>query len=69
MRLPPVSDERLLTFVRSFSLPTTYMAGGDVLSMAQELLERRERDAERRMPWSGRGVQQDGGCIAEDDGA
>jgi hypothetical protein len=64
-----VSDERLRAFVSSFALPNMYLAGGDVLAMAQELLERRERDAERRMPWSGRGVQQDGGCIAEDDGA
>ena len=64
----PVTDERLRAFIESHALPTMYLAGGDVVSMAAELLERRMLDRERRMPWSGRGVQQDGGII-EDDGA
>lgn len=69
--LPPVPDERLRAFASSFHLPHTYLAGGDVLSMAQELLRRRDEDQQRRMPWHGRGVQQDGGCVdpCSEDGA
>lgn len=61
--LPPVPRDRLEAFARSSHLPHTYLAGGDVLSMAVELLRRRDADDARRMPWSGRGVQQDGGTV------
>jgi hypothetical protein len=59
-----ISDERLREWIQSAPLPTSYLAGGDVLAMAVELAERRAADRDRRMPWSGRGVAQDGGTVA-----